>query len=147
MIDKIISHYKIVEKLGEGGMGVVYKAEDTKLKRKVAIKFLPQEIAAKAEERERFMIEAQAVAALNHPNITTIYAIEEVDDKIFIVMEYVDGKELKNIVRETLPQVLNLREVMDYATQIAEGLQAAHEKGVIHRDIKSNNIMVTKKGQ
>jgi len=147
MIGKTISHYRILEKLGEGGMGVVYKAEDLKLKRTVAIKFLPQEIAAKAEERERFMIEAQAAAALNHPNIATIYAIEEIEDKIFIVMEYVDGNELKKIVQENLPKVLNLREVLDYATQIAQGLKAAHEKGIIHRDIKSNNIMVTKKGQ
>ena len=91
MIGKTILHYKLIEKLGEGGMGVVYKAEDTKLKRDVAIKFLPRQIAASDEERARFKIEAQAAAALNHPNIATIYAIEEVDDEMFIVMEYIVG--------------------------------------------------------
>ena len=94
MIGKQILHYNIVEKLGEGGMGVVYKAEDTKLKREVAIKFLPRQISISDEERERFKIEAQAAAALNHPNIATIYTIEEVDDDTFIVMEYIDGQEL-----------------------------------------------------
>ena len=98
MIGKTILHYRILEKLGEGGMGVVYKAEDTKLKRTVAIKFLPHLIAASDEKRERFKIEAQAAAVLNHPNIATIHAIEEVDDEIFIVMEYIEGKELKEIV-------------------------------------------------
>jgi len=98
MIGKPISHYRILEKLGEGGMGVVYKAEDTKLKREVAIKFLPRHIAASAEERERFKIEAQAAAALNHPNIATIHAIEEIDDDIFIVMEFIEGVELKKKV-------------------------------------------------
>ena len=98
MIGKTISHYKIVEKLGEGGMGVVYKAEDTKLEREVSIKFLPRQIAANAEERKRFKIEAKAAAALNHPNIATIHAIEEVDDELFIVMEYIGGRELRDIV-------------------------------------------------
>ncbi len=93
MIGKTISHYKIIEKLGEGGMGVVYKAKDTKLKREVAIKFLPRFISANKEERKRFEIEAQAAALLNHPNIATIYAIEETEDEMFIVMEYIDGVE------------------------------------------------------
>ena len=92
MIGKRILHYKILEKLGEGGMGVVYKAEDTRLKRDVAIKFLPKHIAANDEERDRFKIEARAAAALNHPNIATIYAIEESDDEMFIVMEYIEGR-------------------------------------------------------
>jgi len=147
MIGKTILHYKILEKLGEGGMGVVYKALDTKLNREVAIKFLPHHIAPGEEERERFKIEAQAAAALNHPNIATIHAVEEVDGETFIVMEYIKGKELKDIIQSNLPKVLNLRKVLEYATQIAEGLQAAHEEGVIHRDIKSANIMITEKGQ
>jgi len=95
MIGKTISHYKISEKLGEGGMGVVYLAEDTKLKRKVAIKFLPRHISSNKEDQKRFEIEAQAAAALNHPNIAHIYAIEETENEMFIVMEYIDGRELK----------------------------------------------------
>ena len=98
MIGKTILHYKILEKLGEGGMGVVYKAEDTKLERTVAIKFLPHHIAANSEERERFKIEAKAAAGVNHPNIATIFAIEEHDDEMFIVMEYIEGQELREIV-------------------------------------------------
>jgi len=128
-------------------MGIVYKAEDSKLQRTVAIKFLPRQIAATEEQRKRFKIEARAAAALNHPNIATIYAIEETSGEMFIVMEYIQGKELKEIIAANMPQVQNLREVLGYASQIAEGLQAAHEKGVVHRDIKSSNIMITDKGQ
>ena len=120
LIGKTILHYKILDKLGDGGMGVVYKAEDTKLRREVAIKSLPRQIAASEEERARFKIEAQAAAALDHPNIATIYAIEEVDDEMFIVMEYIEGKELKEIVGAQ--NFVPLPEVLDYATQIAEGL-------------------------
>ncbi|RQV96040.1 serine/threonine-protein kinase [bacterium] len=145
MIGKTILHYKILEKLGEGGMGVVYKALDTKLNREVAIKFLPHHIAPTEEERERFKIEAQAAAALNHPNIATIYAVEEVDGETFIVMEFIKGRELKDIIHSNLPNFLSFRTVLDYAAQIADGLQAAHEEGVIHRDIKSANIMITEK--
>ncbi len=145
MVGKTILHYKILEKIGEGGMGVVYKAEDTKLKRDVAIKFLPRQIGASDEERERFKIEAQAAAALNHPNIATIYAIEEVDDDTFIVMEYIKGKELKELT--TADGELSIEDVTNYATQIAEGLKAAHKKGVTHRDIKSSNIMITDEDQ
>jgi len=144
MIGKTILHYRILEKLGEGGMGVVYKAEDTKLKRDVAIKFLPRQIAGSDEERQRFKIEAQAAAALNHPNIATIHAIEEHDDEMFIVMEYIEGRELRDIVQSEIPK---LQSAIDYATQIASGLQAAHKKGVVHRDIKSSNIMITDEGQ
>ncbi|NIS17648.1 MAG: protein kinase, partial [Phycisphaerae bacterium] len=144
MIGKTISHYKILEKLGEGGMGVVYKAEDTNLDRTVAIKFLPKPISNNSEERERFKIEAKAAAALNHPNIATIHAIEESDDEMFIVMEYIEGQELREIIKSKIP---NLKSVIEYATQIAEGLQAAHEKGIVHRDIKSSNIMITGRGQ
>ncbi len=145
MIGKTILHYKIIEKLGEGGMGVVFKAEDTKLKRDVAIKFLPRQISASDEERERFKIEAQAAAALNHPNIATIYTIEEVDDDTFFVMEYIKGKELKELMTDD--GELSIKDVTNYATQIAEGLKAAHEEDVTHRDIKSANIMITDKGQ
>jgi len=140
MVGQTISHYKILEKLGEGGMGVVYKAEDTNLKREVAIKFLPRHIAANEADRERFKIEAQAAAALNHPNIATIYAIEEIDDEMFIVMEYIDGQELKQRI-DAGP--LKVDEVLNIAMQIVDGLQAAHNKGVFHRDIKSANIMLT----
>ncbi len=145
MVGKTILHYKILEKLGEGGMGVVYKAEDTKLERVVAIKFLPHHIAANAEERERFKIEAKAAAALNHPNIATIYAIEEVDGEMFIVMEFIDGRELKKLIIAN--SQLSIDNCLAYANQIAEGLKAAHAKGVTHRDIKSSNIMVTESGQ
>jgi serine/threonine-protein kinase len=141
MIGKAILHYKILEKLGEGGMGVVYKAEDTKLERIVAIKFLPRQIAANSEERERFRVEAKAAASLNHPNIATIHAIEEYDGEMFIVMEYIEGKELREIVGATGP--LAPTAATNYATQIAAGLQAAHKKGITHRDIKSSNIMIT----
>ncbi len=138
MIGKTISHYRILVKLGKGGMGVVYKAEDTKLKRVVALKFLPRQIAASEEERERFKIEAQAAAALNHPNIATIYAIEEVDEEMFIVMEFIEGRELRKF---------SIENCLSYANQIAEGLKAAHAKGITHRDIKYSNVMVAESGQ
>ncbi|RPI71309.1 MAG: hypothetical protein EHM47_10510 [Ignavibacteriales bacterium] len=140
MIDSTILHYRIIEKLGEGGMGVVYKAEDTKLKREVAIKFLPHHISANKEERKRFEIEAQAAASLNHPNITTIHSIEEANEKVFIVMEYIDGVELRDKIK-TGPVPID--EAISIAVQIAEGLEAAHKKGIVHRDIKSQNIMIT----
>ncbi len=143
MIGQTILHYKIIEKLGEGGMGVVYLAEDTKLKRQVAIKFLPKQISADAEERKRFEIEAQAAAALNHPNITTIHAIEESGETIFIVMEYINGTELKDKIKSgPLPD----DEAITTAIQIAKGLTAAHNKGIVHRDIKASNIMITNDG-
>lgn len=140
MIGKTILHYKILEKLGEGGMGVVYKVEDTKLDRTVAIKFLPHHVAANEEEKQRFVIEAKAAAALNHSNIATIHNIEEADCEIFIVMEYIEGQELKNIIKSEIP---NPQSAIDYAVQIAEGLRAAHNRGIVHRDIKSANIMLT----
>jgi len=145
MINQTISNFKIIKKLGEGGMGVVYKAKDTKLERTVAIKFLPREIATQDDVKKRFKIEAKAAAALNHPNIATIHQIEEVDDKMFIVMEYVDGQELRQLMK-TLGSV-PVDDAITYAIQIAEGLQAAHEKGVVHRDIKGANIMLTENGQ
>jgi serine/threonine protein kinase len=144
MIGKTISHYKIIEKLGQGGMGVVYKAEDIKLKRTVALKFLPHYISANKEDKKRFQIEAQAAAALNHPNIAHIYSIEEINNEMFIVMEFVDGKELKEVIEENDNGTLPLNTIINYATQIAIGLEAAHKIGIVHRDIKTQNIMITK---
>ena len=146
MIGTTISHYKINEKLGEGGMGVVYLAEDTKLERKVALKFLPRHIASNSEEKERFKIEAKAAASLNHPNIATIHAIEESGDDTFIVMEYIDGQELKSLIEKSQSPTLQPEKIINYSIQIAEGLTAAHKKGIIHRDIKSSNIMITNEG-
>jgi non-specific serine/threonine protein kinase len=148
MIGKLISHYRILEELGRGGMGIVYKAEDTRLERFVAIKFLPHQIAANENERDRFKVEAKAAAALNHPNIATIHAIEEAPNgrgEMFIVMEFIDGKELKQLIIDN--SQLSIDNCLSYAIQIAEGLKAAHAKGIIHRDIKSSNIMVTESGQ
>ncbi len=142
MIGTTISHYKILEKLGEGGMGVVYKAEDTKLKRTVALKFLPQHLTSTEAEQARFQQEAQAAATLNHPNICTIHAIEEYENQQFIDMEFVDGVTL----RQKLP-VKNLNDAVSYAVQIGEALQEAHGKGIVHRDIKAENIMVNSKNQ
>jgi serine/threonine-protein kinase len=143
MIGQAISHYKILAKLGSGGMGVVYKAEDAKLKRIVALKFLSA-IALGGEEKSRFLREAQAAAALNHPNICTIHAIDEADGQMFIAMEYIEGQSLREKI-EAGP--LKIDEAIKFAMQVADGLQAAHEKGITHRDIKSANIMITEKGQ
>ncbi len=147
MIGKYVLHYKILEKLGEGGMGIVYLAEDTKLERKVAVKFLPHQVSVNEEEKERFKIEAKAAASLNHPNIAQIYSIEESGEEIFIVMEYIEGKELKNIIETHNDASIQMNDIVDYAILIAEGLEAAHKKGIIHRDIKSSNIMVTDDGK
>jgi serine/threonine protein kinase/Tfp pilus assembly protein PilF len=136
--------YTIVEELGRGGMGVVYKAEDTKLKRTVALKFLPPELTHIPEVRERFTHEAQAAAALDHPNICTVYEFDQADDTSFISMAYVEGQSLR---KKTESGPLELEEALKITTQVAEGLQEAHKKGVVHRDIKSSNIMVTEKGQ
>ncbi|MGB8656984.1 MAG: protein kinase [Candidatus Zixiibacteriota bacterium] len=144
MIGKTISHYKIFEKLGEGGRGVVYKAQDIQLQRLVALKFLPPHIADSPEEKARFIHEAQSASALNHPNVTTIYGIEESPQGLFIVMEYCEGKTLKQIIEK---DTLSIKKVLDVGIQICEGLTAVHKKEIVHRDIKSDNIMVTKEGQ
>lgn len=144
MVDKTILHYDIKEKIGEGGMGVVYKALDTKLKREVAIKFLPHYISTNLEERERFETEAQAAAALNHPNIAHIYAIEETEDEMFIVMELINGKELREIIAV---KPIEENEIINIANQIAEGLKVAHNRGIVHSDIKSSNIMIREDGK
>jgi eukaryotic-like serine/threonine-protein kinase len=143
-IGSTISHYKIVEKLGEGGMGVVYKAEDTKLNRAVALKFLAAHLLSDNEAKERFLREAQAAAALHHPNICPVYEIDEADGKTFISMAYIEGETLEaKIGRGPLP----IKEALEIAQQIAKGLHAAHDKGIVHRDIKPANIQVTADGQ
>jgi serine/threonine protein kinase len=142
MIGTTVSHYKILEKLGEGGMGVVYKAEDLKLTRTVALKFLPHGLDAHEPERARFLQEARAAAILNHPNICTVYDIQEHEGQQFIVMEYVEGKTLREII-----PVKKMQDAITYGIQIAEALQEAHTKGIVHRDIKAENIMVNSKNQ
>jgi serine/threonine protein kinase len=141
MIGQTISHYRILEKLGEGGMGVVYKAQDTKLDRSVALKFLPPHLSASEQDKARFIQEAKAASAINHPNICTIYSIDEHGGQIFIAMELVEGRTLQE-----LKGSLTLKQAIDIGIQVAEGLAAAHEKGIIHRDIKPDNIMVRKDG-
>jgi serine/threonine protein kinase/tetratricopeptide (TPR) repeat protein len=144
MIGKTISHYKILEKLGEGGMGVVYKAQDTTLDRTVALKFLPPELTRDPEAKTRFIHEAKAAAALNHPNICTVYEIDEFEGQIFIATECIEGTTLKDRIASG---PMKIDEALSVVIQIAEGLQKAHEKGTIHRDIKSANIMITPDGQ
>ncbi len=143
MIDRIIGHYRILEKLGQGGMGVVYKAEDMRLQRTVALKFLSGEFSAGGAELERFLREARAASALNHPNVATIYAVEEAGDEMFIAMEYVDGVTLRHRIADGS---LTADEVIGFAVQIAEALREAHAKGIVHRDIKCDNIMVNSRG-
>ena len=141
MIGQTISHYKIVEKLGEGGMGVVYKAQDTKLDRFVALKFLPPHLSASEADKSRFIQEAKAASALNHPNVCTIHDIQEHDGQIFIVMEYVEGQTLQE-----KKSGVSFKQAIDIGIQMADGLAAAHEKGIVHRDIKPENIMIRKDG-
>lgn len=141
MIGTTVSHYKILEKLGEGGMGVVYKAEDIKLERFVALKFLPGNLLASEQDKARFVQEAKSASPLNHPNVATVYEIDEADGQMFISMEFVDGATL----REKMGSV-SMKQAVDIGVQIADGLAAAHEKGVVHRDIKPENIMIRKDG-
>ena len=142
--ERTISHYRLLEKLGEGGMGVVYKAEDTKLKRNVALKFLAPHLTQDPKARERFLREAQAAAAVDHPNICTVYEIDEAGEQIFIAMAYVEGQSLE---KKTEAGPFEIAEALEVAMQVAQGLGAAHEAGVVHRDIKSANLMLTPQSQ
>lgn len=150
MIGKTIAHYKILEKLGEGGMGVVYKARDTKLDRIVALKFLPAELTQDLEAKERFIQEARAAAALNHPNIVTIYEISETDGQSFIAMELVEGQSLEEKIRQAKTSGgagLRADELIGIAAQICEGLEKAHRAGIVHRDVKPGNILLDRDGR
>lgn len=144
MIGSTIAQYTILDKLGEGGMGVVYKAQDTKLDRVVALKFLPRHLMANESERARFMQEARAAAQINHPNVCSIIDIQECDGEQFIVMEYVDGSTLRSRLKES---GMKTEEAVTYALQIGDALQEAHNKGIVHRDVKCENIMVNSRNQ
>ena len=145
MIGTKISQYEIFEKLGEGGMGVVYKAHDTKLDRIVALKFLPPFLSGDLNEKERFYQEARAASSLIHTNVAVIFEVNEYEGRVFLAMEYVEGRTLKQLIEEGEP--ISVKKALDIAIQAGEGLAAAHEKGIVHRDVKSDNIMITPKGQ
>src|SRR5690348_8985277 len=144
MIGQTISHYRVVDKLGGGGMGVTYEAEDTQLRRHVVLKFIPEGLRSDPKSTERFLREARSASQLNHPNICTIYDVEEINGEFFMVMEKLEGISLKDRMRDG---PIPVEEILDIAIQVLDGLAASHAKGIIHRDIKPANIFLTQNGR
>ena len=144
MIDKVVSHYKIISQVGQGGMGVLYLAKDLELNRKAVLKFLPPDMMNDPETNLRFKREAQSAGSLSHPNIVTIYDVGVHENKTFIAMEYVEGKTLRELIKS---DELTIERITDISVQICEGLNEAHSKGITHRDIKPENILIDEKGK